>query len=107
MTLVWIHTGFAQDNSTRILTGSGMPSRISMNVTVPKQQQRTAPADTTRNPLFEQGGTSGQNPLFESSHMAQPASSGEGQPKNGKQDTKKDPAGKPSSGLKDIVKTQV
>lgn len=105
--LVWVHTGFAQDNNSRTITGSGMPSRISMNVTVPKQQQRTAPADTVRNPLYEQSGTSGQNPLFESSYMTQPAQSGDGQMKNKKREEKKDPAAKPSGGLKDVVKTQV
>ncbi|MBO9595685.1 MAG: hypothetical protein J7599_22475 [Niabella sp.] len=101
--LVCVHTGFTQDNSSRIIARSGMPSRIPMNVTIPKQQ-RIAPADTSRNPLYGQGGTTGQNPLFESSHRATPVPSREGPTKK---DAKKDPAGNPSNGLKDVVKTQV
>lgn len=104
MFLVWAQAGFAQENSSRIITSSGMPSRISMNVTVPRQQQRAASADSTRNPLYEQGGSSGQNPLFEG--ISQPAQSGDGQMKNRKKDIKA-PSEKPPSGLKDVVKTQV
>ncbi|WP_018627717.1 hypothetical protein [Niabella aurantiaca] len=98
-------TGFAQSNNSRIAAGSGMPSRISMNVTVPKQQHRTAAADSTRNPLYEQGGTSGENPLFEG--IIQPAQHKGNQPKNRKNPIKRAPAEKRHSGLRDVVKTQV
>jgi len=100
--LVWVYTGSAQDNSSRIIAGSGMPSRISMNVTVPKQQ-RAAPADTTHNPLYEQGGNAGENPMFE--HRTQPGNP-DYQIKNG-QHIKRAPAENRYSGLKDVVKTQV
>ncbi|SDD83121.1 hypothetical protein [Niabella drilacis] len=101
--LVWAQAGFAQDNNSRIIISSGMPSRISMNVTVPKQQ-RAASADTTHNPLYEQGGNSGQNPMFE--NRIQPAHPDYNQIKNG-QNIKRQPAENRYSGLRDVVKTQV
>ncbi|MGJ7032670.1 hypothetical protein [Niabella hirudinis] len=98
--------GFAQENSSRIITNSGMPSRISMNVTVSRQQQRTVQTDsTTRNPLYEHSGTSGNNPLFEG--ITQPAQPGGDKPKNDKSPIKREPAEKRYNGLRDVVKTQV
>ncbi|MCF3110670.1 hypothetical protein LL912_17940 [Niabella sp. CC-SYL272] len=102
MFLVCAQASFAQINSSRVAISSGMPSRLSMNVTVARQQRSMQADSTAHNPLYEGAGSPGQNPMFE--NRFQPAN-----PDPGPMLKRKDsmPAEKPYNGLRDVVKTQV
>ncbi len=102
MILAWAQAGFSQVNNSRIITSAGMPARLSMNVTVARQQQATQADSTARNPLYEGAGSSGHNPMFE--NRLQPAAPGSRPVKNGENPM---PAEKRYSSLKDVVRTQV